>query len=105
MRHETLPVVVEILMKGRAKVDADWCQYKYGQSGPSQGYCALTALLGTWKSGVFEPYKPFNTGFVVLTECLPPGNFSVIRYNDDPTTTKEDILALYDRAIALALAS
>jgi hypothetical protein len=91
MKRETFSPTVEMLLKARGLIEENWCK------GPSHGpaVCAVEAL---WKIAK-------GSSFAVdwLQKALPAPWVSVIPYNDHPDTTKADILALYDRAIDLAL--
>ena len=96
MKHAAISPIVEVLLQARADVEANWCQ-GFGQEGQ---VCALQALWNT-KIGRYEEAGSF------LIKALPQiwaVRGGIITYNDDKTTTKADILALYDRAIELALA-
>lgn len=95
MKHETIPAVVQYLMDGRQRIVENWAK-GCGLNSPDSGYCALSALRG-------DTRDCFDALFKFLRLALPAGRISIYRYNDAPTTTKQDILDLYDRAIALAL--
>lgn len=94
MKREVLSPVVETLLKGRDAVEKDWCQ-GFGQDGQ---VCAMDAL---WVGGDIVPGAGKATS--CLWRVLPGGWVSIIHFNDDPATTKADILDLYTRAIRLAL--
>jgi hypothetical protein len=88
MKQEIPSSIVSALLMGRAAVNENWCQgIGYGAK-----VCALQALR-SHKATIF------------LINALPPPWRSVGYFNDATTTTKADILALYDRAIDLALAA
>ena len=93
MKRETLSPTVEMLLKARGLIEAGWCQ---GFS-HDERVCAVEAL---WRAG---EGKSFTMGIAFLELALPPSSRSVIALNDTKGTTKADILALYDRAIELAL--
>jgi hypothetical protein len=90
MKHSTVSSVVEALLKARVFIETDWCK-GFGHGGQ---VCAIDAL---WR------VAPFANGVTYLQKALPEPWLAVMAYNDDPTTTQADILALYDRAIDLAL--
>jgi hypothetical protein len=102
MRHETLPIVVEKLLEGRARIEKGWCRglyfTKYYNEDHSS-FCALGALGMGWE----VPPETRPLGLDYLQEALGDKGLSVTDYNDSLKTTKADILALYDRAIELAL--
>jgi len=96
VKHETIPAVVQDLMNGRQRIVENWGK-GCGLSPPDGDLvCALSAVLDAKNQWDLM-------GF--LRDALPLGQSSIYRYNDHPTTTKQDILGLYDRAIGLALAA
>jgi hypothetical protein len=54
-------------------------------------FCVSGALLHADS----RPWKPFDALTVVVKR-------NIIQFNDDPATTHADVLAAFDRAIALA---
>ena len=94
MKRETISPVVLALMQARANLEENWCQ-GCGQGGQ---VCAVEAW---WNQRI--GVDAHEIGMCFLTEALPFPRQSIIAFNDDKRTTKADILALYDRAIALAL--
>ena len=100
MKHETISPTIEVLLKARERVEADWCQ-GFGQGNK---VCAVEAL---WRTGKFGSPRPIQDAIDLLARALPPPWRNLIGYNDHSAppnpTTKADILALYDRAIELAL--
>ena len=102
MRHETISPVVQTLLTGRERISKGWCQ-RAGNQGVS--FCAIEAITRD-HAGVFMwnqlPVKN-RDAVKLLQRCLPAGLGSVVAYNDALNTTQDDILALYDRAITLAL--
>ena len=101
MRHEIVSPTVQRLLDGRERVARGWCQ-KLSTGNPNDGsptqYCALAAV-----SNEVYPYSVNEDIVLLLQRSLPKGFRSVMVYNDLPTTTQKDIIALYDRAIELAL--
>jgi len=95
VKHETIPAVVRDLMIGRQRIVKNW-EKGHGHLAPAEGYCALSALACAGTRNWHAIYR-------FLLRALPAGQPSIHRYNDHPTTTKQDILDLYDRAIELAL--
>lgn len=96
MKHETMPEVVVKLMAGRERIAKGWCQGAFlldipdSLGGPR--YCTVGAVEND------------NHAFACLKAALPAPGF-VTGYNDAKGRTKAEILALFDRAIALALAA
>lgn len=84
--------VKEALQKGRARVEAGWCKFDY--QGPNNTFCALGAIGSSDISDALPTVKG------ALHEALPCGHRLISSFNDDPETTKDDVLALFDRAIA-----
>ena len=86
----------EGLIKARALIDTSdkWCKIHFAAPGQ---HCTMGALEAT--VGHDRAYGPYRTA---LLAALPNGfpYVSVINFNDDPSTTHADIMALFDRAIA-----
>lgn len=83
---------LERLERGRAWL-ADPGQWRKGARGyVGESPCCAIGALGERRLG--------DAAENALLEALPAGECSVINYNDRPSTTHADILALYDRAIA-----
>jgi hypothetical protein len=104
--------ILESLVKGRKRIEQGWCQNSLINSAPNGRieYCALGAIVGKEKpwSVDCEPGAPL---YEVMTEKekdlahswhyfsdTPSG--CVVGWNNHPTTTKQDVLNLFDRAIA-----
>lgn len=85
------------LRAARAAIAAPglWCKNAYEDGGRC---CAIRALeVATCR---LLGDAAFWRARQALRHALPEGFLSVIAYNDAPTTTHADILALFDRAIA-----
>jgi hypothetical protein len=83
-----LSPVTQALIAGRRRIETGWCQ---GAMRTRDGVCAVGAVS-------------FNEDALrILQRAL--GRDGVPSWNDTPTRTKHDVLALYDRAIALSLNS
>lgn len=102
--------VLELLTKGREFfADHEWERggdyYRTGPGGDVRSCCAQGALLG-----VLEFDKApldsdlFDAACGALSRALralrAPGAYSVTAYNDRVAESKDEILDLYDRAIA-----
>jgi hypothetical protein len=93
--------VKENLIAARALIDMPekWGKGSRGLRGTRE--CAMTAC-GALKLKSHE----FDGVRLALTAALPHGSDltapAVVRFNDDPSTTHTDIMALFDRAIASA---
>jgi hypothetical protein len=92
MKRETLSPTISTLLLARAAVEANWCQ----GFGRGNQVCAIEAL---WKPGK----GAYASAVTFLEQARPTRWPSVMAYNDAKGTIKADILALYDRAIDLAL--
>lgn len=97
MKHEwpitTDSPVVQALKEGRRKIEKGWIK---GAIMTKNGYCATGAIM---ENG----WELMGEAMRFLYANLPPrARGSIAVYNDDPRTTKADILTLYDRAIKLA---
>lgn len=107
-------VTVKILEIARQLIASGWTQGAYArdESGKEISdyfrerpayYCVTGAILVADKSG-----DSMVAAFAFLHASLPPSNevcYSLPSYNDNPNTTQADVVALYDRAIALAQAA
>lgn len=95
---------LEVLKAAKALLQCGWTQgvgartsagVAVGSHNPlATRFCALGALARTTPS-----HAHYCTVRNVLEQHLPPGTPGVMSYNDVPTTTYADILALFDRAI------
>ncbi len=110
--------VKELLEKARDRIDQSWFKgsWRDGTSSPDEE-CAICAIgaLNFIVSG--QIYPPFSYEEVILIEaaakaleeCLPEDwtprearRRLIPQFNDDPLTQKDDMLALFDRAIRRA---
>jgi hypothetical protein len=87
---------LDVLVKARVEVEREWWQGGGGcdpQDRVTGGVCAIHALLRVVK----------NTTPALAALCrelpAPYASYDVIGFNDAASTTKADVLALYDRAI------
>lgn len=87
--------VIEVLREGRARIERGWCQHVGYTDGRR---CVMTAMVGTdtptVKSACTALYKA--GGF--------KDNADAVTWNDAPDRTQADVLALYDKAIDIAVA-
>lgn len=97
MKQDALSPTVSALLRARVLIETNWCK-GFGHDGQ---VCAVEAV---WKATESDaPIRQRGVSLRHLLHALPPDSISVMSYNDAKTTTKADILALYDRAIDLAL--
>lgn len=68
-------------------------------------YCAVTAITGVFGASRLGTsiHTRKRDAWEALASALPEGWGQVGIYNDDPTTTHADIMALFDRAIAASI--
>jgi len=81
----TLSRTTLALMNGRRRIERGWCQ---GVLNRGDEVCAIGAMKD-------------HIALEMLMEAH--GKTGLIDWNDEPGRTKEDVLELYDRAIALSL--
>jgi hypothetical protein len=84
---------LEVLMKARAEVEKGWCKYH-----SEDGHGNVCAMGGIRR--VTGSYHDGDGLVAVRALSGVVGDLIVPDYNDDPSTTKADVLALFDRAIA-----
>ena len=102
--------VKEDLIKARAKIEKGWCQgvaardingeSVHATSSDAVQFCILGAL-GSVRGrisveGTSWLYHAIHNGAPKL------GGFTISAYNDAPWRTQEEVLAIFDKAIALA---
>lgn len=92
--------VVDALIEARGLIEIGWIK-GWARRVVNGGacYCALGAIGET--DTTLDDYRG-ALDFVYA--ALPVGYTSIARFNDYHTTTKADVLALYDRAIKAAKA-
>jgi hypothetical protein len=84
-----LSPVTQALIAGRRRIEEGWCQ---GSMRTREGVCAIGAIS----------YNP--KAIEVLYRAFGEDRY-IPKWNDAPGRSKEEVLALYDRAIALSLNS
>ncbi len=96
---------LEVLLRGRARIEEGWCQGVSRIIGSNTAWCATGAVEdGMDERGALNArYSALDT----LDAALPPlqeirrgRGIGIPAWNDDPERTQADVLALYDRAIA-----
>jgi hypothetical protein len=94
--------VLYTLKKGKEAIEKyGWIQGNMGR--PNLGYCAMGAINDQRVSHV-----DYKSAIHALWVELPPGNYDeselsphpIAQWNDAEGRTKEEVLALYDKAIA-----
>lgn len=111
--------VKKVLTEARGLVERGWC--KHASSDGKGNFClrgaveyaaGVKVLLGNNHLAfprlnndlprLMESAKAYTRDFnaiQIVREHLPQGHDCVVLYNDDPTTTKDDVLAVLDKAI------
>jgi len=105
---------LDFLVASRAKIESfGWIQGGFGD--PVQGYCTLGAVKAAVIEDMGYDYCAYRATYTRLAEQLPSlgwrlidggDNYSgsIAVFNDSPATSKQDVLALFDKAIAGVLA-
>src|SRR4051794_29615462 len=93
---------IDKLIAARAEVERGWCKY-YLTNHATGNVCAVGALYRAAGEDVSAPsgggLKTVKALRRILQDALGPARL-VTCFNDHPSTTKADVIALYDRAIA-----
>ncbi len=88
--------VIEALREGRKRIERGWCQRcSLSKAGE---VCALGAL-GDQFGWIMVTAATDALQKAAGASCLS----TISRWNDSPGRTQADVLALYDRAIAMAI--
>jgi hypothetical protein len=105
---------VEVLGEARDLIESGWCK---GTLTDGEGSYCLRAAVGI-AAGVYSIETSGDVGFLPSIDCgleamkrdlhavqllkdfLPEGTTSIVVFNDQSGTTKEDVLAVMDKAIA-----
>ena len=99
--------VIQILEDAKTFIENGWTKGDYTDG---EGcYCAIgacrmaasgsTSVVSLWAEDGQES-TPYERAIQRLTDVLPGAYGSIPTFNDAPETTLEDVLALFDRAIA-----
>ncbi|SRR6266550_3987434 len=90
------------LMEGRRRIEAGWCQ-RHLRIGDS--FCAVGAVRSNYIHAFDILQEALGFGRLVTPDVHwnkdSPGRLA--HWNDAPGRTKDDVLALYDRAIAISM--
>ncbi len=99
--------IKEDLIKAREKIEKGWCQgvnARDAQGEPTLAeysgavqFCVMGALIA-----VCGHYCPVHLSLFCRTLQGRDHPWTVNAYNDHPSRTQEEVLALFDKAIALA---
>lgn len=92
--------VIDDLREGRRLVVVGWCQNALRDE-----FGRVCALGGAFRSNAPRDNDRFHAATRFLCAALGASrNGEVQRWNDDHDRTQADVLALYDRAIEIAIA-
>jgi hypothetical protein len=85
----------ELIGMARDRLEKGWCQYTFSDS---DGHvCAAAALGRAMPAGQLAAY--IHARDAVIRAAKEQGFGSLIGFNDCPTTTKQDVLDLFDKVI------
>lgn len=96
--------VIEDLKAARQHVERGWMQGKltdYNGNVCAMGAVSIAAgmRIGSMVSHTME-WDRHQAQYEALMKQIPEGFFDVAAFNDDPATTKQDVLNLFDKALA-----
>lgn len=100
MPFDSLPVTnpaIEALREGRARIERGWCQHHLND--PATGAVCVIGAIHLLRSA--NNIKSAALGFICHAR---DGAAHIVEWNDTPSRTQADVIALYDRAIELAVA-
>lgn len=109
MPFDSTPItnpVIERLRLGRARVAEAWCQKYFSSDG--HAVCAAGGITRTiaparvTQLAIVDPEYDNALGFLAAALGVPV--YRIAAWNDAPERTQADVLALYDKAIDLAIA-
>ena len=98
----------EILIKAKGLIDSPekWCKGGFAVDINNHIVSVKSESAVCWCAGgatrKFTGMHNWQVGEVALSRFKPSGFNSVFGYNDHPDTTHEDIMNLFDKAIAAA---
>ena len=100
---KTLQTAATVLMEARELIEKGWCQGSYHVSGDPDLFSPVGAIChiegnAPIKSGAHDYFQ------LAITDphprwSMPP---AVSFWNDEPSRTKEEVLAAFDRAFEIA---
>lgn len=86
--------VLSVLLNAKSRVKQGWCQ---GAFYKGDKVCMASSLLSSWGDDVTK----HSMVCVAAVIGVPAVVYNLVDWNDDPSTTKADVLAAFDSAIAL----
>lgn len=98
---------IDVLTNARERVARGWCQGSKEYMKPEAVFvCAQGAIWRALSPAVYPKFGPAFVRFLQIVESME----TVIRsrlpsWNDDPRRTQAEVLAVFDRVIAVAKAA
>ncbi len=93
---QILSPVTQMLMDGRQRVQNGWSQRIMRRRGS-------VCMIGSLTITDYEVYRIAEELILEAIHGLAYAYSSVVAFNDDPYRTKEQVLEVYDTAIALSM--
>ena len=94
------PPVIQALWRGRKNLEQGWCQ---GAAITRDGVCMTAAVHAALQD--VPDYVTYKKAYMLLLRAVKETGFSaggLAEFNDTPGRTKDEVLAVYDRAVELA---
>jgi|SRR5947207_929590 len=88
--------VIQVLLRGRGNIEQGWCQ---GTARTREGVCLIASLHGA------PNYETYVEAHKLLLRAIGETGFArggILEFNDAPGRTKDEVLAVCDRALELA---
>jgi hypothetical protein len=95
---ESTSPVTHMLVAGRRKIQAGWCQQRMRQPGS-------VCMIGSLPITDFESFNQAERLFLDAIRLLGYASASVPSFNDDPGRTQSQVLTVFDKAIELSEAA
>lgn len=110
-----MPTAVEVLTEARRLIaEKGWCQKAWcilpdgKRVADNEGLVTTAACAFCADGAVIAASRDLHTGDVdavfLLDRALGEGSVGVIAFNDEPGRTRDQVIAIFDRAIELAKA-
>jgi hypothetical protein len=94
--YQVLSPVTQMLIDGRQRVEDGWSQRVMRRRG-------AVCMVGSLTITDYEDYCSAEQSMLEAIHALGYAYSSVVAFNDDPRRTKEQVLEVYDTAIALSM--
>jgi hypothetical protein len=91
--------VKKLLIGALELIQVGWTQSRGFETRDGVPHYCLAGALGAVKD--VDIWEYFDGAVKVLENNLPEGKYSsIVQFNDDPNTTKKDVINLLDKTIA-----